>query len=244
MIKRLLTATAILLLTALTAGATRPVLRVTDLNLPLLTRQCAIIEEDVSSYTYYYFDEQGRISKMVEVTNLGGDDEYKIRRIYEYPDDMPYIAEVLYISSISDDKAAAYVLYDIDQDTGRITRALRYLPSDDEDDDDTPLVQLYKYDHNGRIVEMSWAYLGLQVSKEYYTYDRYGNLVKERCESYKDSKLKSWSEVKYILVYDDKETGSWTDGTKIITMDSGKSATYTISRSTSIDPDPATLFDQ
>lgn len=242
MIKRLLTATTILLLAALTAGATRPVLRVTDLNLPLLTRQCAILEEDVSSYTYYYFDEQGRISKMVEVTGSGGDKEHKISRSYEYPDDRPLIAEVLYISSVSDDKAAAYVIYDVDQDTGRITRALRYLPSDDEDDDDTPLVQIYKYDHNDRIVEMSSAYLGLQIGKEYYTYDRYGNLVKERCESYKDNKLDTWYEIKYILVYDDKEIGSWTAGTKIITMDTGKSATYTISRSTSIDPDPDTLF--
>lgn len=242
MIKRLLTATIILLLAALTAGATRPVLRVTDLNLPLLTRQCAIIEEDVSSYTYYYFDEQGRISRMVSVTGSGGDKEHKTSRVYDYPDDKPLIAEVLYISSISDDKAAAYVIYDIDQDTGRITRALRYLPSDDEDDDDTPLVQIYKYDHNDRIVEMSSAVLGLQLGKEYYTYDRYGNLVKERWESYKDNKLDTWYEVKYILVYDDKETGSWTAGTKIITMDTGETATYTISRSTSIDTDPATLF--
>lgn len=242
MIKRLLTATTILLLTALTAGATRPVLRVTDLNLPLLTRQCAILEKDVSSYTYYYFDEQGRISKMVEVTGSGGDKEHKISRAYEYPSGKPLIAEVLYISSISDDKAAAYVIYDIDHDTSRIARALRYLPSDDEDDDDTPLVQIYKYDHNDRIVEMSSAYLGLQIGKEYYTYDRYGNLVKERCESYKDNKLDTWYEIKYILVYDDRETGSWTAGTKIITMDTGESATYTISRSTSIDPDPATLF--
>lgn len=242
MIKRLLTATTILLLAALTAGATRPVLRVTDLNLPLLTRQCAILEEDVSSYTYYYFDEQGRISRMVSVTGSGGDKEHKTSRVYDYPDDKPLIAEVLYISSISDDKAAAYVIYDIDQDTGRITRALRYLPSDDEDDDDTPLVQIYKYDHNDRIVEMSSAVLGLQLGKEYYTYDRYGNLVKERWESYKDNKLDTWYEVKYILVYDDKETGSWTAGTKIITMDTGETATYTISRSTSIDTDPATLF--
>lgn len=242
MIKKLLTATIILLLAALTAGATRPVLRVTDLNLPLLTRQCVIMEEDVSSYTYYYFDEQGRISRMVSVTGSGGDKEHKTSRVYDYPDDKPLIAEVLYISSISDDKAAAYVIYDIDQDTGRITRALRYLPSDDEDDDDTPLVQIYKYDHNDRIVEMSSAVLGLQLGKEYYTYDRYGNLVKERWESYKDNKLDTWYEVKYILVYDDKETGSWTAGTKIITMDTGETATYTISRSTSIDPDPATLF--
>lgn len=242
MIKRLLTATTILLLAALTAGANRPVLRVTDLNLPLLTRQCAIFEEDASSFTYYCFDEQGRISSMVSVTGSGGDKEHKTSRIYKYPDDKPLIAEVLYISSISDDKAAAYVIYDIDQDTGRITRALRYLPSDDEDDDDTPLVQIYKYDHNDRIVEMSSAVLGLQLGKEYYTYDRYGNLVKERWESYKDNNLDTWYEVKYILVYDDKETGSWSAGTKIITMDTGKSATYTISRSTSIDPDPDTLF--
>ena len=242
MIKRLLTATTILLLAALTAGATRPVLRVTDLNLPLLTRQCVIMEEDVSSYTCYYLDEQGRISRMVSVTGSGGDKEHKTSRVYDYPDDKPLIAEVLYISSISDDKAAAYVIYDIDQDTGRITRALRYLPSDDEDDDDTPLVQIYKYDHNDRIVEMSSAVLGLQLGKEYYTYDRYGNLVKERWESYKDNKLDTWYEVKYILVYDDKETGSWTAGTKIITMDTGETATYTISRSTSIDTDPDTLF--
>lgn len=230
------------MLAVLTAGAKRPVLRVTDLNLPLLTRQCAIFEEDASSFTYYCFDEQGRISSMVSVTGSGGDKEHKTSRIYKYPDDIPLIAEVLYISSISDDKAAAYVIYDIDQDTGRITRALRYLPSDDEEDDDTPLVQIYKYDHNDRIVEMSSAVLGLQLGKEYYTYDRYGNLVKERWESYKDNKLDTWYEVKYILVYDDKETGSWTAGTKIITMDTGKSATYSISRSLSLDPDPDTLF--
>lgn len=238
MIKRLLTATTILLLAALTAGANHPVLRVTDLNLPLLTRQCVIMEDD-ASYTYYSFGEDGRIAGVVEATNVGADDEYSTHRVYKYRDSTNLIVEVLYDSKISKDKAYTYMIYDVDADNGHITRALSYFASDD---DSTPLVHLYKYDYNNRVVETSASYLGLQVGKEYYTYDRYGNLAKKRREDYKDNKLENWYEVKYILVYDDKETGSWSAGTKIITMDTGESATYTISRSTSIDTDPATLF--
>lgn len=240
MIKRLLTATTILLLAALTAGANHPVLRVTDLNLPLLTRQCVIMEDD-ASYTYYRFGEDGRIAGVVGVTNAGGDDEHSIHRVYKYRDSTNLITEVLYNSEISKDKAYTYMIYDVDPDNGHITRALSYFASDD-DDDSTPLVHLYKYDYNNRVVETSSSYLGLQIGKEYYTYDRYGNLAKKRCESYKDNKLDTWYEIKYILVYDDKETGSWTSGTKVLTLDTGESATYTISRSTSIDPDPDTLF--